>query len=112
MVVHEHRVRAWGSEMLTVERFNTKLYFDDDGFTELPYVYGPLRTGRVYEEKFLEHVRSLGRRGDYVDVGAHLGTHTAWPDGPPTGCPRSIRSGSWRTRPWPTRASTSSASTR
>ena len=64
--------------MLTVERHNTKLHFDDDGFTELPYVYGPLTTGRVYEEKFLEHIRELGRRGEYVDVGAHVGTHTVW----------------------------------
>jgi FkbM family methyltransferase len=64
--------------MLTVERYNVKLYFDDDGFAELPYVYGPLTTGRVYEEKFLQHVRSLGLRGEYVDVGAHLGTHTVW----------------------------------
>jgi hypothetical protein len=31
-----------------------------------------------YEEDFLEHVRCLGRRGVYVDVGAHLGTATIW----------------------------------
>jgi hypothetical protein len=105
--------------MLTVERYNTKLHFDDDGFTELPYVYGPLTSGRVYEENFLQHIRDLGRRGDYVDVGAHLGTHTVWFA---KLCPSThvhafepvarIGSGSWRMPRSPTRASTSSASTR
>ncbi|GAA3349348.1 hypothetical protein GCM10020358_71140 [Amorphoplanes nipponensis] len=64
--------------MLTVERHGTTLHFDDDGFTEPPYVYGPLANGRVYEEKFLQHIRDQKRRGIYIDIGAHLGTHTVW----------------------------------
>jgi FkbM family methyltransferase len=64
--------------MLMVTRHGTELRFDDDGFTETPYVYRPLAGGRVYEEAFLDHIRSLDRAGVYVDVGAHLGTHTVW----------------------------------
>jgi FkbM family methyltransferase len=64
---------------LTIDRHGTTLRFDTTAFPdELPYVYGPLRKGKVYEEPFLEHIRGLGRRGEYVDVGAHLGTHTVW----------------------------------
>lgn len=64
--------------MLTVTRHGLELRFDDSGFDTPPYVYGPLLTGKVYEEAFLEHIRSLDRRGVYVDIGAHLGTHTVW----------------------------------
>jgi FkbM family methyltransferase len=64
--------------MLTVKRHDIELFFDDSGFAEPPYVYGPLLKGKVYEEAFLEHIRSLDRRGEYVDIGAHLGTHTVW----------------------------------
>jgi FkbM family methyltransferase len=65
--------------MLTVRRHGTELRFDDEGFTETPWVYRPLvRERKLYEERFLEHIRSLDRRGVYVDVGAHLGTHTVW----------------------------------
>ena len=64
--------------MLTVKRGETELFFDDSGFTEPPYVYGPLLNDQVYEEPFLQHIRSLTRRGVYVDIGAHLGTHTVW----------------------------------
>lgn len=64
--------------MLTVKRHGTDLHFDDDGFTETPYVYRTLTAGRVYEEQFLEHIRALDRSGVYVDIGAHLGTHTVW----------------------------------
>lgn len=64
--------------MLTVKRHDTDLFFDDDGFAEPPYVYGPLLKDKVYEEAFLQHIRSLDRRGEYVDIGAHLGTHTVW----------------------------------
>jgi FkbM family methyltransferase len=64
--------------MLTVERYGKKLQFDDDGFVEPPYVYGPLADGKVYEEKFLEYIREQQREGVYVDIGAHLGTHTVW----------------------------------
>jgi hypothetical protein len=34
--------------------------------------------GWLVEEEFLELIRSLGRRGVFVDVGAHLGTATVW----------------------------------
>ena len=64
--------------MLTVKRHDIELFFDESGFAEPPYVYGPLLNNRVYEEAFLEHIRSLDRRGEYVDIGAHLGTHTVW----------------------------------
>jgi FkbM family methyltransferase len=46
--------------------------------TEQPYTYRPLTTGGWYEEQFLERITRDARRGVYVDVGAHLGTHTAW----------------------------------
>jgi len=64
--------------MLTLTRHDRTLHFDDAGFTELPYVYRPITQDRFYEEAFLQHIRSLGRIGQYIDVGAHLGTHTIW----------------------------------
>ena len=64
--------------MLTLDRHGHTLRFDDSGFTEPPYVYQPLLQGQAYEEQFLEHIRAAGRSGQYVDVGAHLGTHTVW----------------------------------
>lgn len=64
--------------MLTITRHGRTLRFDDTGFQDTPYVYRPLTRGRMYEEPFLEYIRSLGRTGQYVDVGAHLGTHTVW----------------------------------
>ena len=64
---------------LSVVRHGVTLRFDTAGFSAgRPYVYGPLERGRLYEEPFLEHIRSLRRVGQYVDVGAHLGTHTVW----------------------------------
>lgn len=39
-------------------------------------VKSTLRSGRFYEQAFLEHIRSLQLRGVYVDVGAFVGTHT------------------------------------
>jgi FkbM family methyltransferase len=64
--------------MLTIGRHGVTVRFDETGFTELPYVYLPLARGRWYEEALLEHIRSLDLAGAYVDVGAHLGTHTLW----------------------------------
>jgi hypothetical protein len=65
--------------MLSVERHGIKLLFDDGGFASTPYVYRPiLKKGELYEEPFLEYIRSLDLRGVYVDIGAHLGTHTVW----------------------------------
>lgn len=66
------------TRMLTVTRHGRELKFDEEGCLETPYVYRPLTTGQVYEEPFLEYIRSLGVAGDYLDVGAHLGTHTVW----------------------------------
>jgi FkbM family methyltransferase len=64
--------------MLTLTRHGLELLLDDDGFDVNPWVYRPIAQDRWYEEKFLEHVRSVGRPGVYVDVGAHLGTATVW----------------------------------
>lgn len=64
--------------MLTLQRHGQTLNFDDSGFSMLPYVYRPLATGKLYEEPFLEYIRALGKAGEYVDVGAHLGTHSVW----------------------------------
>jgi FkbM family methyltransferase len=64
--------------MLTVTLHGVRLQFDDQGFVDTPYVYKTLHQGQVYEETFLNHIRGLGRSGVYVDVGAHLGTHTVW----------------------------------
>jgi FkbM family methyltransferase len=64
--------------VLTLDRHGQTLRFDDSGFTEPPYVYQPMLQGQVYEEQFLEHIRTAGRAGAYVDVGAHRATHTVW----------------------------------
>jgi FkbM family methyltransferase len=64
--------------MLTLERHSRLFHFDDSGFQTLPYVYRTLPAGRFYEETFLEYIRSRAKAGQYVDVGAHLGTHTLW----------------------------------
>lgn len=64
--------------MYDVTMHGLEMHFVDGGFTSLPYVYRPLERGQVYEQVFLEHIRSLDRAGVYVDVGAHLGTHTVW----------------------------------
>lgn len=64
--------------MLTLESHGRIFHFDDSGFEALPYVYRTLPEGSFYEESFLEYIRSLGKAGQYVDVGAHLGTHSLW----------------------------------
>jgi FkbM family methyltransferase len=64
--------------MLTLTRHGRTLNFDDAGFKDTPYVYRPLARGKLYEERFLEYIRSLAKPGEYVDVGAHLGTHSIW----------------------------------
>jgi FkbM family methyltransferase len=64
--------------VLTFTRDGHTLRFDDDGFTETPWVYRPLLEGRVYEEHFLQTIRLMGLQGQYLDIGAHLGTHTVW----------------------------------
>ncbi|HEV7649149.1 MAG TPA: FkbM family methyltransferase [Actinophytocola sp.] len=65
--------------MVTVRRHNREINFPPVvDATEVPYTYRPFQNGGWYEEPFLEHIRRRGRRGVYVDAGAHLGTHTAW----------------------------------
>jgi FkbM family methyltransferase len=64
--------------VLTTTRHDVVLVLDDSAFEVLPWVYRPATEDGWYEEEFLEHVRSLGRHGVYVDVGAHLGTATVW----------------------------------
>ncbi len=67
------------ARQLQIDRHGVRLRFDASSFPSgLPYVYRPIPAGQLYEERFLEHIRSLGRVGGYVDVGAHLGTHTVW----------------------------------
>ena len=38
-------------------------------------IYEALLHGRFYEHAFLDHIRRLGIRGAYVDVGSCIGTH-------------------------------------
>jgi FkbM family methyltransferase len=65
--------------MLTAHRHGLDVHFPQvPGATEVPYTYRSMSDGGWYEESFLEHIRRKGRRGVYVDAGAHLGTHTAW----------------------------------
>jgi FkbM family methyltransferase len=64
--------------VLTLHRHGHALRFDDAGFAQPPHVYRPVTRGRLHEEPLLEHVRSLARHGQYLDVGAHLGTHSLW----------------------------------
>jgi hypothetical protein len=64
--------------MLTVTKHDVTMRFADEEYTETPYVFRPMLDGKVYEEGFLDHIRSLDVAGVYVDVGAHLGTHTIW----------------------------------
>jgi FkbM family methyltransferase len=64
--------------VLTAVHHDVELRLVDDGFTDVPYVYRHAAKGGWYERPFLEHIRSLELRGVYVDVGAHLGTHTLW----------------------------------
>ncbi|MBC7630442.1 FkbM family methyltransferase [Aeromicrobium sp.] len=52
--------------------------FDVPADQDVPFVLVPLLTGGYYEEGMLSHIRALRRRGDYVDVGAHVGTHSLW----------------------------------
>jgi len=64
--------------VLSTTRHGVELVLDDGSFEVAPWVYRPALDDGWYEEEFLEHVRSSGRHGIYVDVGAHLGTATIW----------------------------------
>ena len=64
--------------MLSVTKHDVTMKFADEEYPETPYVFRPMLEGKVYEEGFLEYIRSLDIKGVYLDVGAHLGTHTIW----------------------------------
>jgi FkbM family methyltransferase len=64
--------------MLSVTKHNVTMKFADEEYPETPYVFKPMLEGNVYEEAFLDYIRSLDLRGVYLDVGAHIGTHTIW----------------------------------
>lgn len=66
-------------QLITVCRYGREIRFPDvPGATDIPYMYQPFMAGRWYEERFLEHVRRIGRSGVYVDAGANVGTATTW----------------------------------
>jgi len=64
--------------MITVSYAGTDVRFHETEVTpESPgVVHGALYKGHFYEETFLTYIRSLGRRGTYLDIGAFVGTHT------------------------------------
>jgi FkbM family methyltransferase len=65
--------------MVTVKRHEHEIVFPEvPGGTEVPCTYEAFETGGWYEAEFLEHIRSVGRIGVYVDVGAHMATATAF----------------------------------
>ena len=65
--------------MITVQRHGHEIVFPDvPGGTEVPYTYRDFQTGSWYEAEFLEHIRTVGREGVYVDIGAHMATATTY----------------------------------
>jgi FkbM family methyltransferase len=65
--------------LITVERHGHEIVFPDvPGGTEVPYTYRDFESGGWYEADFLEHIRSVGREGVYVDIGAHMATATTF----------------------------------
>ena len=66
--------------MITVESHGVVCRFDDTGIDhDHPgRIHGALLKGVFYEGTFLEYIRSLGRGGVYVDVGASIGTHSIY----------------------------------
>jgi FkbM family methyltransferase len=66
--------------MITLTKHGKTIVFEDAGRDDADpgRIRQYLRQGEFYEEGFLEYVRSLGRRGVYVDVGAYIGTHSIY----------------------------------
>jgi FkbM family methyltransferase len=65
--------------VLTVSRFGITSRFDTSPWADTtPTLYRPFLNNEFYEQAFLDHIRSLGLRGVYVDAGSCLGTHTVW----------------------------------
>lgn len=75
----EHEVDHRRPALISVNRHGHEIVFPDvpDG-TEVPYTYRDFQTGGWYEEQFLEHIRTVGREGVYVDIGAHMATATTY----------------------------------
>lgn len=64
---------------MTVSRFGIASRFDTSPWPDTtPTLYRPFLNNEFYEQAFLDHIRSLGLRGVYVDAGSCLGTHTVW----------------------------------
>ena len=70
--------QATGGELITVESDGVVCRFDATGIDRRSpgLIHGALFKGAFYEQAFLQYIRSLGRTGTYVDVGAAIGTHT------------------------------------
>lgn len=66
--------------MLTVNFNGQTCYFDSEGvdFDRPGVIDACLIRGEFYEQRFLRYIASLKIRGDYVDVGACVGTHSAF----------------------------------
>jgi len=64
--------------MIELARHGKVVRFDDTGVDRAQPggVRRCLYDGCFYEERFLEHIRSLGKSGLYLDIGAYIGTHT------------------------------------
>jgi FkbM family methyltransferase len=64
--------------LITFEYEDTVVRFDDTGLDrDKPGpIHGELLRGKFYEEPFLRYIHSLDLRGCYVDIGAHIGTHS------------------------------------
>lgn len=66
--------------MITVVHDGVEVHFDDTNLNpERPgLIHGALLQNHFYEEGFLKYIRSLNRKGTYVDIGAFVGTHTLY----------------------------------
>jgi FkbM family methyltransferase len=66
--------------MLTVNFNGRTCYFDSEGvdFDRPGVIDACLIRGEFYEQRFLQYIASLEIRGTYIDVGACVGTHSAF----------------------------------
>jgi FkbM family methyltransferase len=66
--------------MLTVNFNGQTCYFDSEGvnFDRPGVIDACLIRGEFYEQRFLQYIASLEIRGTYIDVGACVGTHSAF----------------------------------
>lgn len=56
---------------------NKKLQFSDEIKARVSHFHS---RGRIYESRMLEFIRSLNKKGTYVDVGANIGNHSVFFD--------------------------------